>query len=335
MKLLSLAPLAGDGLARLRAMGELELDPWNSHTPLKFHAPAELAARLEGVDVLLVEADHVSAEVLEAAPALRILGCCRGDPVNVDIPAATKRGIAVLNAPARNDAAVAELTVGMIISLVRGISSADRELRAGTWVIDGRIPQQRYLARELSSLTIGLVGCGAVGRATGSRLAALGARVIAYDPYAPEGLMRARGIEPVSLGDLLARSDVVSVHALLTEQTRGMLGPAEFERMRPGAWFVNTARFGIADGDALVSALKSGRLAGAALDHFENEILSPDHPLCSMPNVLLTPHLGGSTVETIERHTAAMADGIEALLAGREPPNTVNPEALPAFFERR
>lgn len=334
MRILSLAPLAGEGLDRLRALGDLELDPWNSHVPVRLHGASELLGRLDGVEVLLVEADHVSAEVLGAAAPLRILGSCRGDPVNVDIPTATKRGIAVLNAPARNAGAVAELALGLIIALARGIVAADREIRAGAWVTGGRIPQQRHMGREVSSLTIGLVGCGAAGRATGRRLSALGARVLGFDPHVPADVLRAEGIEPAGLDDLLAASDVVSVHAVLCEGTRGMIDARAFERMRPGAILVNTARFSIVDEAALLEALRSGKLAGAALDHFENEFLSPDHPLCSMPNVVLTPHIGGTTWQAVEQHTLSMLSGIEALLGGREPPNLVNPEALPAFRAR-
>jgi D-3-phosphoglycerate dehydrogenase len=174
-----------------------------------------------------------------------------------------------------------------------------------------------------------------VGQATGQRLAALGATVLAFDPYADPDVLRGLGIELVELDEVLERADVVSIHAAVTPETRGMLGADAFARMKRGAYFVNAARFGIADESALLDALRSGHLAGAAFDHFEGEFLPADHPLLSMPNVVLTPHIGGQTAETVENHTQAMADGLEALLAGREPPNTVNPEVLPAFFSSR
>jgi D-3-phosphoglycerate dehydrogenase len=332
MKILSLAPLAGPGLDTLRDLGDLELDPWDEHVPIRMTAGPDLVARLDGVDVLLVEADPVSGDVIEAAESLRVIGTCRGDPVNVDIEGATKAGIPVLRAPGRNAGAVAELTLGLIIAVTRGIVAADADVRAGRWEIGERIPQQRYRGRELVSMTFGLVGCGAVGRAAGRRLAALGATVLGFDPYADPADLRALGIEPVELDELLERSDVISVHAAVTPETRGMLGEEAFARMKPGAFFVNAARFGIADERALLDALESGRLAGAALDHFEGEFLPADHPLLSMPNVVLTPHIGGQTAQTVENHTSAMADGLEALLAGREPSNVVNPEVLPAFF---
>ena len=332
MKILSFAPLAGPGLERLQAVGELELDPWDDHVPIQVHAGPDLIARLEGVEILLVEADPVSGDVIDAADSLRIVGTCRGDPVNVDIEAATRAGIPVLRAPGRNADAVAELTIGLLFAVVRGIVAADADIRAGRWVIDERIPQQRYRTREVAGMTVGLVGCGAVGQATARRLAGLGATVLGFDPYADEEALGRIGVELVELDAVLERSDVVSVHAAVTPETRGMLGPEAFARMKRGAYFVNSARFGIAEEGAILDALGSGHLAGAAFDHFEGEFLPAGHPLLSMPNVVLTPHIGGQTAQTVENHTAAMADGLEALLAGREPLNVVNPEALTAFF---
>jgi D-3-phosphoglycerate dehydrogenase / 2-oxoglutarate reductase len=332
MKILSFAPLSGEGLERIRALGDLDLDPWDEHVPITMHAGPDLVERLDGVDVLLVEADPVTSDVIESAGSLRVVGTCRGDPVNVDIEAATKAGIPVLRAPGRNADAVAELTIGLILAAVRGIAAADADIRAGRWVVDERIPQQRYRSREVAGMTVGLVGCGAVGQATARRLVALGADVLGFDPYADAEALRAIGVDLVELAELLERSDVVSVHAAVTPETRGMLGVDAFARMKRGAFFVNSARFGIADEAAVVDSLGSGHLAGAAFDHFEGEFLPDGHPLLSMPNVVLTPHIGGQTEETVRNHTTAMADGLEALLAGREPPNTVNPEALSVFF---
>src|SRR2546421_4910514 len=225
MKVLPFAALAGPGLDTLRSLGELELDPWDEHVPIQMHAGPDLVDRLEGVEVLLVEADPVSRDVIEAADALRVIGTCRGDPVNVDIEAATKAGIPVLRAPGRNADAVAELTIGLIFAVIRGIVAADADVRAGRWVVDERIPQQRYRSREVAGMTVGLVGCGAVGQATARRLVGLGASVIAFDPEADEETLGALGVELVDLGELLDRSDIVSIHAAVTPETRGMLGP--------------------------------------------------------------------------------------------------------------
>jgi D-3-phosphoglycerate dehydrogenase / 2-oxoglutarate reductase len=332
MKILSLAPLAGPGLQKLRSLGDLEIDPWIEHVPIRMTGGPDLIARLDGVDVLIVESDPVFGDVFDAAPSLKIIGICRGDPVNIDIAAATKAGIPVLRAPGRNADAVAELTLGLIIGVTRGVVAADADVRAGRWVIDERIPQQRYHGNEIGAMTFGLVGCGAVGRSIGAKLAALGGTVLAFDPYADADDLRSLGIGLVSLEDVLSKTDVVSVHAAVTPETRGMLGDAEFAMMKKGAYFVNAARFGIAQEQPLLDALRSGHLAGAAFDHFEGEFLPADHPLLSMTNVVLTPHIGGQTPQTVENHTQAIADGLEALLQGREPSNVVNPEVLQAFF---
>src|SRR5438132_7729237 len=277
MKILSFAPLAGPGLEKLRSFGDLEIDPWDDHVPIQMHAGPDLVDRLDGVEVVLVEADPVSADVIEAAGSLRVIGTGRGDPVNVDIHAATRAGIPVLRAPGRNADAVAEFTIGLIFAVVRGIVASDADVRAGRWVVDDRIPQQRYRTREIAGATVGLVGCGAVGQATARRLAGLGATVIAFDPYADPKALASLGVELVDdLDSLLGRADVVSIHAAVTPETRGMLGPDEFAHMKPGAYFVNSARFGVAQEAALMDALRSGHLAGAAFDHFEGEFLPAD-----------------------------------------------------------
>jgi D-3-phosphoglycerate dehydrogenase len=266
MKIFCTAPLAGPGLEKLRELGDVELDPWDEQVPIRMLAGPDLSARLDGVEVLIVEADPVTGDVIEVANALRIIGICRGDPVNVDIESATKHGIPIIRAPGRNADAVAELTIGLIFAVVRGIVASDADIRASRWVIDERIPQQRYRSREVAGMTVGLVGCGAVGQATARRLVGLGATVIGFDPYADADALRALGVELVDLDTLLERSDIVSIHAAVTPETRGMLGEEQFARMKPGAYFVNSARFGVAQEAPLLDALRSGRLAGARDD---------------------------------------------------------------------
>lgn len=335
MRILSLAALRGPGLEALHELGEVELDPWNAYVPIKLHSADDLIARVAGVDVLIVEADHVPARLFDERPEVRIVATCRADPLNVDVDAATRAGVPVVHAPGRNAQAVADLAVGLIFSLVRGIVRADDDVRAGRWIVDERIAYQRYRGREIRSLTIGLVGFGSVGRATAERLTALGARVLATDPYIDAGTIRAAGVEPVDLPALLSASDVVSIHALLREGTKGLLGAEELALLKEGAFLVNTARFGIVDEEPLLEALRSGRLAGAAFDHFTNEFLPADHPLISMPNVVLTPHIGGTTEETEIEQTDSVVAGIRSLVQGAEPVNVANPEVLDAFAEGR
>jgi D-3-phosphoglycerate dehydrogenase len=335
MQILSLAALRGPGLDALRALGDLELDPWNNYVPIKLHSADELLARTVGIDVLIVEADHVPASVIVGRPELRILATCRADPLNVDMDAATAAGIPVVHTPGRNAEAVADLTVGLIFNLMRGIVRADDDVRAGRWIVDGKIAYQRFRGREIRSLTVGLVGCGSVGRATAGRLNALRARVLAHDPFADPAAIRAAGAEPMELHPMLALCDVVSIHALLRDSTRGLLGPGEIAAMKDGAFLVNTARFEIVSEEPLMEGLRSGRIAGAAFDHFHNEFLPVDHPLTSMPNVVLTPHIGGTTEETEIEQTHSVVAGIRSLVEGGEPVNVANPKALEAFAARR
>jgi D-3-phosphoglycerate dehydrogenase len=314
------APFRGPGLATLRSIADVVLDPWIEHSPLRILNGEQLADRVraEQADVLIVESDSVKGPVLDLP--LRAIGSCRGDPNNVDVAAATARGIPVLRAPGRNADAVAELTVALLLAVNRGVVRADRDVREGQIYRDGTIPYQRFRAWQLAGRTAGLVGLGAVGRAAKWRLEGLGMRVVAHDPYAADATH--------SLDALLEEADVVSMHAMVTPETTGMIGAAQFERMREGAIYVNTARALLHDTDALVAALQAGRLAGAGLDHFVGEHLPVDHPLCGMANVVLTPHIGGATYDTEANHSTRIADGLVTLLGGGKPDNLVNPEVL-------
>lgn len=315
------APFRGAGLDRLRSLcSEVVLDPWIDHRPLRLYNSEQLAERIvtENATLLVVESDSVKGPVLELP--LVAIGSCRGNPTNVDIPAATAAGIPVLRAPGRNADAVAEITIGMLFAVNRGIVRADMDVREGQVWRDGTIPYQRFRAWELAGRTVGIVGLGAVGRATKWRLEGLGMRVISADPYAPDATH--------SLDALVAEADVVSMHAAVTPETEGMIGASRFAAMKEGAIYVNSARALLHDTDALVMALQSGKLAGAALDHFVGEHLAVDHPLCSMPNVVLTPHIGGATWDTETRHSASIAEGLAELFAGGRPNNLVNPEVL-------
>ncbi len=244
----------------------------------------------------------------------------RGDPNNVDIAGATAAGIPVLNTPARNADAVAEMTVALLLAATRHVLTADADVRSGNIFRDGSIPYQRFRAAEIAGLTAGLVGLGAVGRATQWRLLGLGLRVIAHDPYNPDARH--------SLDELLSEADVISLHAPVTDDTSGMIGAREFAAMRDGVVFLNTARAQLHDTDALVDALVAGKVGAAGLDHFAGEWLPVDHPLVGMGNVVLTPHIGGATFDTEARQAQMVADDLEALLAGNAPAHIVNPEVL-------
>jgi D-3-phosphoglycerate dehydrogenase / 2-oxoglutarate reductase len=319
-KALVTAPFRGEGLDKLQRLADVVYDPWIEQQPLRMYNAEQLADRVqsEGANVVIVESDSVKGPVLELP--LAAVGSCRGDPNNVDVATATARGIPVLRAPGRNADGVAELTIALLYAVNRGVVRADRDVREGEIYRDGTIPYQRFRAWQLAGRTAGLVGLGAVGRATRWRLEGLGLRVIVHDPYADDATH--------SLDDLLAEADVVSMHAMVTPETQGMIGAEQFARMKDGAVYLNTARAMLHDTDALVDALRSGKLAGAGLDHFEGEHLPTDHPLQSLPNVVLTPHIGGATYDTESNHSMLIADGLEQLLGGGKPDNLVNPEVL-------
>jgi D-3-phosphoglycerate dehydrogenase / 2-oxoglutarate reductase len=314
------APLRGEGFDKLRRLTEVVYDPWIDRTPLRIYSAEQLADRIsaEAADVVVVESDSISGPVFELG--LRAIASTRGDPNNVDVPGATAAGIPVLHTPGRNADAVAEMTLALLFAATRHVLTADADVRAGEVFRGGSIPYQRFRAWEIAGRTAGLVGLGAVGRAVKWRLAGLGVRVIACDPYNDEARH--------SLDELLAEADIVSVHAPVTDNTAGMIGAKQFAAMRDGAVFLNTARAQLHDTDALVDALRSGKVAAAGLDHFVGEWLPTDHPLTTMPNVVLTPHIGGATWNTEARQAQMVADDLEALLSGKMPAHIVNPEVL-------
>jgi D-3-phosphoglycerate dehydrogenase len=314
------APLRGEGFDKLRRLADVVYDPWIDQTPLRIFNAEQLADRIsaEGADVVVVESDSVNGPVFDVG--LRAIASTRGDPNNVDVAGATAAGIPVLNTPGRNADAVAEMTLALLFAATRHVLGADADVRAGEVFRDGSIPYQRFRAWEVAGRTVGLIGLGAVGQAVKWRMAGLGIRVIAYDPFNDDA--------EHSLEELLAEADIVSLHAPVTADTEGLIGAAQFAAMRDGVVFLNSARAQLHDTDALVDALRSGKVAAAGLDHFVGEWLPTDHPLIALPNVVLTPHIGGATWNTEARQAQMVADDVEALLSGRMPVHIVNPEVL-------
>lgn len=316
------APFRGPGLDRLREVADVVLDPWIDHVPLRIWDGVQLAARVAevGATVLIVESDFVMGdEIMDAG--LIAIGSCRGDPNNVDVAAATARRIPVLHAPGRNADGVAEIAVALTFAASRHVIPADRDLREGRVFRDDTIPYQRYRAWQLAGRTVGLVGLGAVGRAAAWRFAGLGMDVVSHDPFNPDATHD-------SLDEMLSAADVVSMHAAVTPDTFGLMDAGRFDAMRVGAVYVNSARAGLHDLDALTKALESGRLSAAGLDHFDGEQLPEGHPLIAMDNVVLTPHIGGATYDTEANHSSMLAEDVALLLAGERPLRCVNPEVL-------
>ena len=249
-KALVTAAVSGPGLDLLHELADLTLDSWLDQPTLRIYNAAQLAARVaeEGANIVVVESDVCGTDLYEQ-PMIAVASC-RGDPNNVDVAAATEAGVPVLFAPGRNADAVAELAVALLFACTRGIVPADKDVREGEIYRDGKIPYQRYRAWEMAGKTVGLVGLGAVGRAFRWRLRGLGLDVLAYDPYADDATS--------SLDELFAKSDVISVHAPVTEETTGMIGTDAFAKMKDGVVYLNTARAKIHDTDALVAALEIG-----------------------------------------------------------------------------
>ncbi len=287
--------------------------------------PGDLAAAVAGHEVLLVHGAPVTAEILDSAP-LRLVCCARGGPVNVDVAAASARGIPVTNAPGRNAEAVAELTIAFALMLIRGVPASARYLIDGGQHGSSTYEGSQFIGGEAASMTLGLVGLGNVGREVAVRGHALGFTMLGYDP-APLGAIPP-GVTMVGLDDLLSRSDLVSVHARATAGNQHMFGAAAFARMPRGAFFINTARESLVDEDALAGALASGTLAGAALDVAERRPAGGRHPLLGLPNVIITPHIGGATRETLRRGAEMAAAAVACVLSGNTPDHLLNPEVL-------
>ena len=318
--ILATAPLRGPGLDTLRSLGDVVEESWISATTMKLQNDEQLAARIAetGATIVICEADQCKGAVLDAG--LTAIASTRGDPTNVDVAGATAKGIPVLRAPGRNADAVAEMTIALLMAVNRHVVAADRDVRNGDTYKDGTIPYQRFRAWQVAGRTAGIVGLGAVGRATKWRFEGLGMKVIAYDPYAPDATYE--------LDELVSTADVVSMHAVVTPETMGLIGAKQFSLMKDDAIYLNSARAALHDTDALVEALQAGQLGGAGLDHFEGENLAAGHPLLSMWNVVLTPHIGGATYDTEANHTTIIANGLAQLLKGEVPDNCVNPEVL-------
>jgi phosphoglycerate dehydrogenase-like enzyme len=281
-------------------------------------SPSAISGWLGDEDVLLVHAAPVTGDLLDAHPSVRIVACARGGAVNVDLEAARERGVVVINTPAKNAESVTELVGLSIHSLFRGVGAAQAWLRArsaaGGTHLDSTFIGGQFIAREPRGHTLGLVGYGAIGRLVATRAIADGMRVIAFDPYAST---TDDGVELVDLPTLLADSDLVSLHAKATPETRHLANAAFFAGMKPGALFVNSARESLVDEDALLAALLDGRLAGAALDVCEPDGRWPE--LALLPQVLITPHLGGATVQTQDRSMRMLVEDLQRWAQGIEP----------------
>jgi D-3-phosphoglycerate dehydrogenase len=311
MRVLVTEPLSDRGLDLLREEHEVDV-----RTDL---AGGDLAEAIAGYDALVVRSQtKVDAAVVEAGANLKVIARAGIGLDNVDVEAATRRGVMVVNAPQSNILSAAEHTIALLLALARNVARADATLRSGEW------DRERLQGVELHGKTLGIIGLGRVGTMVAQRALAFGMPLIAYDPYVSRERARELSIELMpDLGALLVQSDFVTVHLPRTAETEGLIGERELALMKEGARIVNTARGGIVDEEALAGALRSGRLGGAALDVFSEEPVT-EHPLFELSNTVVTPHLGAATREAQDKAGAAIAEMVRLALRGEFVPYAVN-----------
>ena len=309
--------LAPQGIEVLKQHPELKFE---IKTGLK---PSELAAIIAPYDALLIRSGtRVTREVIESASSLKVIGRAGVGVDNVDLEAATRRGVVVMNSPLGNSVTTAEHAIAMMMAMARQIPSATAAVKAGKW------ERTKFMGAEVCNKILGVVGLGNIGRIVADRAVGLKMKVIGYDPILTTEAAARLGIELVSLEELLARSDFVTVHTPLTEDTRGLIGAAAFARMKKGVRIINCARGGIVDEGALADAITSGQVAGAALDVFVDEPPPPDHTLLKLDAVVATPHLGAATDEAQVQVSIDIAQQVADFLIDGTITSAVNIPAL-------
>ncbi len=314
-KVLVSDPISQDGIAALRRCAEVDV---KLGIP-----PDELISIIGEYDALVVRSEtKVTAPVIDAAKRLLVIGRAGAGVDNIDIEAATRRGIIVVNAPLGNTISAAEHAIALMLSLSRSIPQANASLKAGRW------DRQRFMGVEVRGKTLGIIGLGQIGSEVARRARGLDMHVIACDPFVSEERAQALIVEMVSLPDLLQRADYVAIHTALTPQTRGLIGEKELRLVKPSVRIINVARGGIVDEEALYNAVEEGRVAGAAFDVFSQEP-AEDNILFKSDRIIVTPHLGASTAEAQERVALNVADQIAAVFRGEPPAYAVNAPLLP------
>lgn len=292
-------------------------------------SPSQVSPRMAGVEVLVVHGAPVTREVLGASDALRLVCCARGGPRNVDLEAASELRIPVVTTPGKNAESVADQTVCFLVMLARGFQRAQRFVAGGGRLGGSTFEGIEFFGHDLGGHVLGLVGYGNVGRCVAQRAGPFGLDVIAFDPFLDVG-----PDEPVrqvsTFADLLAEADFVSLHARATAENDCLFDDRAFAAMKPGALFVNTARETLVDERALDDALACGRVAGAALDVVRPSSQAGPHPLLRHENVIITPHIGGATYETLQRGARMLADEVRRFSAGESLVNVINRSELPA-----
>lgn len=331
MRVLITAPFTEAGLKELRDAG-LEVDHHSWLETGKLHMGESLLQTINdgAYDIVIVEGDEVKEEIIEQTE-LKLIGSVRGAPNNISLHSASAKNIPVIAVPGRNTIAVAEHTIALMLAQARNIVAAERLLKNEFFVDDFKDFANMYtslMGFELSGRTVGIIGLGQIGFEVAKRLQAFGVEILVLDPYAEASKVKEVSGRIVVLDELLKHSDIVTIHCPSTEETRGMLGTKEFEKMKKTAILINTSRASITDEYALIDALKNGTIAGAGLDVFSMEPVDCDNEFLELDNVTVMPHMGGNTQETVQRQTENIVAGILAFLKGEKPPNILNPEVF-------
>jgi D-3-phosphoglycerate dehydrogenase len=293
-------------------------------------------------EILIISADKINRAIIKAADSVKLIVVTRGNPVNVDLNACKEKGITVTCTPARNANCVAELVIALMICSARNLFQSFEAIKDGTAAVDkmtnvvdkGKdviwsdpqlavIPYIRFRGFDIQGKTLGLVGLGAIGRKTASKAIALGMDVQVFDPYVSEDEIRRIGAKPSSMDELLSESDFVSLHASVTKETEKMIGMQEFLKMKDTAYLINTARGALVDHDALYRVLKEKRIAGAAVDVFYYEPIALDDPFLKLDNFIITPHIGGASLDVITHHSKMALESILAYANNIEIPYRV------------
>ncbi|MGQ0560421.1 MAG: phosphoglycerate dehydrogenase [Gemmatimonadota bacterium] len=316
-KILIADAISADGLEPLRGDSRFELI---ERAGLKGE---DLARAIEPVNAVIVRSStRITRDALKYAKALQVIGRAGVGVDNIDVDAATESGVAVLNAPSGNTISAAELTLALLLALVRRVPAADRSMRAGEW------DRKSFNGSELYGKTLGLVGAGRIGSEVARRAHAFGMRIVVYDPYLTADRANALDMELAPLEDVLRRADVLTLHVPLTDATANLIGKKQLALMKPSAVIVNAARGGVINEQALYEALKQGQLAGAAIDVFEREPLPADDPLRSLPAVVLTPHLGAATAEAQQNVALEITQAVRSALIDGDLSSAVNAPAI-------
>lgn len=332
-------------LNRLKAHCEVIVTGWGK-TGMRL-TQSEMMEAASEADILLIGYENLTGELILNSPNLKIIGCARSNPVNIDVTTASKLKIPVLYTPARNAISTAEYTMGIIISETRNIAKSYHAMKTGRflgqpekdfegsdlrpdviWNLDGESPYKEFRGVELNGKTLGLIGLGSIGSKVARLAQAFGMKVIAYSLSKDAEKAEALGVQLISLDELLQTSDIVSVHCRVTPETIGLIGNREIELMKPTAYLINTARAVLIDQQALLAALQNKRIAGAAVDVFWVEPLPSNHPLLELDNLTITPHLAGSTAEVIERQSKMIVDDVLTWIEGGIPKFVFNPDVL-------